>query len=126
LASSTNSPEARLKVSHLFIENFRGIKEATLLLPDHAVLIGDNNTGKSTVLEALDLVLGPDRLSRPSPIDEHDFHHGKYLAAKAVKVATEQKDAVQADESAPLISITATVTGLSVVVDGQCGRTTRP
>jgi hypothetical protein len=69
-----------VKVSHLEIENFRGVKKASLLLPDHAVLIGDNNTGKSTVLEALDLVLGPDRLSRQSPIDEHDFHEGMYLA----------------------------------------------
>jgi hypothetical protein len=52
-----------VKVSHLEIKNFSGVKKASLLLPDHAVLIGDNNTGKSTVLEALDLALGPDRLS---------------------------------------------------------------
>jgi len=43
------------------------------------VLIGDNNTGKTTILEALDLVLGPDRLNRQPPIDEHDFFQGKYL-----------------------------------------------
>jgi hypothetical protein len=30
-------------------------------------------------LEAIDLVLGPDRLSRRPPIDEHDFHLGNYL-----------------------------------------------
>ena len=63
----------------LQVRNFRGIKKATPLFPDHVVLIGDNNTGKSTVLEAIDLVLGPDRLSRRSPIDEHDFHIGRYL-----------------------------------------------
>src|SRR5438128_213022 len=73
--------EAHVKISQLSIENFRGVRAAHLLLPDHAVLIGDNNTGKSTVLEALDLVLGPDRLSRLSPIDEHDFHLGRYLQA---------------------------------------------
>jgi putative ATP-dependent endonuclease of OLD family len=67
-----------MKISHLSIENFRGVRTASLFFSDHAVLIGDNNTGKSTVLEALDLVLGPDRLSRQSPIDEHDFFHGKY------------------------------------------------
>jgi putative ATP-dependent endonuclease of OLD family len=71
-----------LKVSKLSIANFRGIKSATLIFPDHAVLIGDNNTGKSTVLEAIDLVLGPDRLNRRPPVDEHDFHLGKYLAPK--------------------------------------------
>lgn len=68
-----------MKVSRLIINNFRGIKQAELLLPDHAVLIGDNNVGKSTVLEALDLVLGPDRINRRPPIDEHDFFNGRYL-----------------------------------------------
>lgn len=28
----------------------------------------------------MDLVLGPDRLNRMPPIDEHDFYHGKYIA----------------------------------------------
>jgi hypothetical protein len=105
-----------VKVGHLLIENFRGIKRASLLLPDHAVLIGDNNTGKSTVLEALDLVLGPDRLSRVSPIDEHDFYHGEYLAEPSAEaaeaVAEGQEDNASGDE-APQIKITATVTGLS-------------
>lgn len=71
-----------MKVSKLSIANFRGIKSATLIFPDHAVLIGDNNTGKSTVLEAIDLVLGPDRLNRRPPVDEHDFHLGKYISPK--------------------------------------------
>lgn len=71
-----------MKVSKLSIANFRGIKSAKLIFPDHAVLIGDNNTGKSTVLEAIDLVLGPDRLNRRPPVDEHDFHLGKYLSPK--------------------------------------------
>lgn len=60
------------------IQNFRGIRKTKLLLPEHAVLIGDNNTGKTTLLEALDLVLGPDRLSRQPVIDEHDFFRGIY------------------------------------------------
>jgi putative ATP-dependent endonuclease of OLD family len=71
--------EGTLKISRLTIENFRGIKAGELLFPDHVVLIGDNNTGKSTILEAIDLVLGPDRLSRRPPIDEHDFYVGRYF-----------------------------------------------
>lgn len=43
------------------------------------MLVGDNNTGKSTVLEAIDLVLGPERLSRRPIIDEHDFYAGRYI-----------------------------------------------
>src|SRR3546814_11905350 len=84
-----------LKACRLNINNFRGIKVATVLLPKHAVLIGDNNTGKTTFLEALDLVLGPDRLNRQPPIDEHDFFQGKYVA----KVAEAAGEAV-GDEGA--------------------------
>jgi putative ATP-dependent endonuclease of OLD family len=73
--------ESALRVCRVEIVNFRGISSATILLPNHAVLIGDNNTGKTTVLEALDLVLGPDRLNRSPSIDEHDFFEGKYIAA---------------------------------------------
>jgi hypothetical protein len=69
-----------LKACRLTIANFRGVSAATILLSDHAVLIGDNNTGKTTVLEALDLALGPDRLNRTPPVDEHDFYQGRYLA----------------------------------------------
>ncbi|WP_028486836.1 ATP-dependent nuclease [Thiomicrorhabdus chilensis] len=68
-----------MQIVKLDINNFRGIKSASILLPKHGVLIGDNNTGKTTILEALDLVLGPDRLNRYPPIDEHDFYSGIYL-----------------------------------------------
>jgi putative ATP-dependent endonuclease of OLD family len=68
-----------MRIAQITIQNFRGVKYAKLLLPRQAVLLGDNNAGKSTVLEAIDLVLGPERLHRPSPIDEHDFYAGEYL-----------------------------------------------
>ena len=85
-----------MKINRLKIGNFRGIKCADLLFPDHVVLIGDNNTGKSTVLEAIDLVLGPDRLSRRTPIDEHDFYQGRYLP----DVATEGNTGTPESEAA--------------------------
>ncbi|WP_308130413.1 AAA family ATPase [uncultured Flavobacterium sp.] len=68
-----------MKLIKISISNFRGINHAEVLLSGHTVLIGDNNTGKSTVLEAVDLVLGPDRLSRMPVINEHDFFEGIYL-----------------------------------------------
>lgn len=82
-----------LKISRLTIENFRGIKTAELLFPDHVVLIGDNNTGKSTILEAINLVLGPDRLNRRPPINEHDFYVGRYFSGSG----SEKPDAKPAD-----------------------------
>jgi len=69
-----------MRIHSLSIINFRGIRSAKICLPKHAVLIGDNNTGKSSLLEAIDLALGPDRLSRRPPVDEHDFFGGRYLA----------------------------------------------
>lgn len=68
-----------MRIAKLKVENFRGIKQGELLIPSHAVMVGDNNIGKSSLLEAVDLVLGPERLSRRPVIDEHDFYAGKYI-----------------------------------------------
>lgn len=68
-----------MKVVLLKIENFRGIQAAELKFDGHALLVGANNVGKSTICEALDLVLGPDRLNRFPPIEEFDFYNGQYL-----------------------------------------------
>lgn len=65
-----------MRIARINIKNFRGIREGQLLLPKHAVLVGDNNIGKTTVLEAIELVLGPERLKRLPVIDEHDFYAG--------------------------------------------------
>lgn len=87
-----------MQISRLIIKNFRGIKTANIILPKHSVLIGDNNSGKTTILEAIDLVLGPDRLNRFSPINEHDFYQGKYINhAPTEKVA----ETVEGDKASP-------------------------
>jgi putative ATP-dependent endonuclease of the OLD family len=68
-----------MRVRRLTIENFRGVSAGQVDFASHALLVGGNNIGKSTVCEALDLVLGPERLFRRPVIDEHDFHKGQYL-----------------------------------------------
>lgn len=75
-----------MRIARLKIQNFRGIESSEILLPTHAVLVGDNNSGKSTVFEAIDLVLGPERLSRHPVVDEHDFFGGKYLTSDSVPI----------------------------------------
>lgn len=124
-----------MQVARIYIENFRGIKDTTLEFTKHAVLLGDNNTGKTTVLEALDLVLGPDRLNRTPPIDEHDFYHGRYAvkskksasgdqgaglpqepAAEKGETSTPENDAgaeVSAEEQALRIRVDVTIIDLS-------------
>ena len=100
-----------MKIFAVSIYNFRGIRAAQIKLPAHGVLIGDNNTGKSSVLEAIDLVLGPDRLNRRPPVDEHDFYLGRYLAeATTVK---EEDDAAADVGEAPKIVIEVTIIDLS-------------
>lgn len=71
-----------MKVVQLKIENFRGVQSADLRFDGHALLLGANNVGKSTICEALDLVLGPDRLNKLPPVEEFDFYNGKYLQPK--------------------------------------------
>jgi putative ATP-dependent endonuclease of the OLD family len=68
-----------VKVTRLIIQNFRGISSAVLLFDGHTLFIGRNNVGKSTICEALDLVLGPDRLARSTPVEEFDFYNARYL-----------------------------------------------
>lgn len=67
-----------MRVRTLEIENFRGVKSGRVEFQQHTLLVGGNNIGKSTVCEALELVLGPERLYRRPIIDEHDFYHGEY------------------------------------------------
>lgn len=68
-----------MKVRQLEIENFRGISAGNVEFADNTLLVGGNNVGKSTVCEALDLVLGPERLNRRPVVDEHDFHRSLYV-----------------------------------------------
>ncbi|MBI2069469.1 MAG: AAA family ATPase [Elusimicrobia bacterium] len=64
------------------IENFRGIYRADLNFTKHNLFVGPNSVGKSTILESLDLLLGPERLRSPDAINEHDFYRSKYLDAE--------------------------------------------
>ena len=68
-----------MRVAKLSITRFRSIKQATIFFDGHTLMIGMNNVGKSTICEALDLVLGPDRLNKFPPVEEYDFYNAEYL-----------------------------------------------
>lgn len=68
-----------MRVVNLEVTNFRGISKASLQFDSHTLLLGANNVGKSSIFEALELVLGPERLAKYPPIDEYDFHNAVYL-----------------------------------------------
>jgi putative ATP-dependent endonuclease of the OLD family len=129
-----------MKASRIKLSNFRGVSAATIFLPNHAVLIGDNNTGKTTVLEALDLALGPDRLNRIPPIDEHDFYQSKYRPETNPSASSRSGQPIEnshagvaanddgeiatngsGDAQIPKIDIEVTITDLNVEQKGKFG-----
>ena len=63
-----------MRVTAIRIENFRGIKQLELELDETTVLIGENNSGKTAVLDALRLCLRDLGTRRRTVFDTLDFH----------------------------------------------------
>jgi putative ATP-dependent endonuclease of OLD family len=61
-------------LTRLVIENFRGIVNVDLELERVTVLIGENNSGKSSVLEALHACMNRGLTRKAMPFSEFDFH----------------------------------------------------
>ena len=102
-----------MKIAKLKISNFRSVKNAELLFDGHSLLLGPNNIGKSTICEAIDLVLGPDRLSRFPPVEEFDFYNAQYF--KECEVEGEDPEPVP-------IRVEVILTGLSDEIESRCGQ----
>lgn len=79
-----------MRISSLKIENFRAIRSGFVRFGKHPVLVGDNNTGKTTLIEALTLVIGRDRLVRE--LTEHDFYGSCPQAADRIKLVATVSD----------------------------------
>ena len=49
-----------MRISEIYIKNFRSIKEETIVFPDSGILalVGANNAGKSNILKAVNNILG--------------------------------------------------------------------
>lgn len=73
-----------MRIASLAITNFRGIHSGHILFRKHTVLVGANNTGKSTVIEALTLLFGRDKLIRE--LTEHDFYGSSPAPADRIKL----------------------------------------
>ncbi len=63
-----------MKIKTLTINNFRGIKNQTLNSKELSILIGDNTTGKTSIIEAINYALSPYFLS--GKIKYTDFYKG--------------------------------------------------
>ena len=60
-----------MRVAKLRIERFRGIRSGEFVLHQKTAIVGSNGCGKSTIVDALSLVLGKPRMVRN--LTEHDF-----------------------------------------------------
>jgi putative ATP-dependent endonuclease of OLD family len=56
------------------VQNFRGLDDAFIELERSTVLIGENNSGKTSLLEAIRLCLSRPLSRRVSPFEDHDYH----------------------------------------------------
>ena len=102
-----------MKVVRVKIANFRSIKSAELHFDGHCLIIGPNNVGKSTICEALDLVLGPDRISKFPAVEEFDFYNARYLAPARV----------EGEVPTPVpIKIEVILTDINAEVENRCGQ----
>ncbi len=63
-----------MKLRNIRIQNFRGIKDLEIDIDDTTVLIGENNSGKTAILDALRLCLRDLASRRRVVFDIFDFH----------------------------------------------------
>nr|WP_047168976.1 AAA family ATPase [Sphingomonas sp. Y57] len=73
-----------MEIASLKIENFRGVQDGLVRFSPHTVLVGANNCGKTTVIEALALLFGRDRMIRQ--LTEHDFHGSNPQPADRIRL----------------------------------------
>ncbi len=60
-----------MRICQVELRNFRGIRQGTVALPNHALVLGANNAGESTITEALALLFARERTVRPiSPMED--------------------------------------------------------
>jgi len=73
-----------VEVRDLQITGFRGVAGGFVKFGKFTVLVGQGNSGKTTIIEALALLLGKDRLVRP--LTEHDFRGSTPAGTDRIKL----------------------------------------
>lgn len=63
-----------MRICQLELIGFRGIRNGKVTFPEHGVLFGPNNAGKSSIIDSLSLLFERDRMSRQ--LSDWDFFGG--------------------------------------------------
>jgi putative ATP-dependent endonuclease of OLD family len=71
-----------MKISCIYIENFRNFKKLDVNLSTHAVIVGENKIGKSNLLYALRLILDPSLPDSARNLQIEDFWDGLHPLTK--------------------------------------------
>ncbi len=58
----------------LYVENYRAVRKASLTFDSTTVLIGENETGKSSLLHVLNKILNPDHRASSLQFESSHFH----------------------------------------------------
>jgi putative ATP-dependent endonuclease of the OLD family len=61
------------------IKNFRAIQECSILPKKFNVFLGTNNIGKTTIVEAINVLLNPEFSYGSNVVDENDFYNRSYF-----------------------------------------------
>ncbi|OQY11642.1 MAG: hypothetical protein B6I30_06410 [Desulfobacteraceae bacterium 4572_187] len=63
-----------MKLREITIKNFRCLANVSIPIGDNTVLVGENNSGKTALLDALKIALPRSMAGRRSRFDEYDYH----------------------------------------------------
>ncbi len=63
-----------MKLREIIVKNFRCLVDVAIPITDTTVLVGENNSGKTALLEALRIALPRSVVGRESPFNEYDYH----------------------------------------------------
>jgi putative ATP-dependent endonuclease of OLD family len=66
-----------MKLREIKVQNFRNLVDVAFPVGDTTVLLGENNTGKSALLDALRAILSRTTAIRGQTFDEYDYHMEK-------------------------------------------------
>ena len=63
-----------MKLREIIVKNFRCLVDVAIPVTDTTVLVGENNSGKTALLEALRIALPRSAVGRGTPFNEYDYH----------------------------------------------------
>ena len=63
-----------MKLREIIVKNFRCLVDVVIPISDTTVLAGENNSGKTALLEALGIALPRSTVGRRTPFNEYDYH----------------------------------------------------